>query len=145
MEWDTSRIFCKKELLELTFWMGGRRLDSLWTASRVSMCIWTTPGIIWCRLRMWLALTPPSVHTLSTKRETSRITAVPVSPGSWSSKPDSASPLSLSATLDLQQFYWNIKTEICDFPNCWLFLPAQVCFLKDWSFKGRRIQPDFSA
>lgn len=82
-----------------TFWMGGNLLDSLCTASSVSMCICTTPGTIWCKLRTCSALTPPSVHTLSTKRDTILITAAPISPGSCSSNPDSASALSLSGTL----------------------------------------------
>jgi len=82
-----------------TFWMGGNLLDSLCTASSVSMCMWTTPGTIWCKLRTCSALTPPSVHTLSTKRDTILITAAPISPGSCSSNPDSASALSLSGTL----------------------------------------------
>lgn len=31
-----------------TFCIGGKRLDSLYTASSISTCIATTPGIIWC-------------------------------------------------------------------------------------------------
>uniref|UniRef100_A0A2M4DPR4 Putative secreted protein n=1 Tax=Anopheles darlingi TaxID=43151 RepID=A0A2M4DPR4_ANODA len=53
------------------------------------MCIWIANGTIWCRLRTCSAVTLPSVHTRSINLQTIFATALPVSPGSCSSKPSS--------------------------------------------------------
>ena len=58
------------------------------------------PGIIWCRAFMWSDVTALSEQTLSTKRVTKRVTDAPTSFTSCSSKPLSASKLSLSAALE---------------------------------------------
>ena len=52
------------------------------------------------------------MQTRSTNRETIRITAAPVSPGSVSSKPDSASPLSL-ATLIIKFHIIAVCVYVC--------------------------------
>ena len=92
-------VKCKALLLVNTLCIGGSLLLSLKTPSSVSMCIATTPGITWCSALMCASVTPLSVQTLSTKRVTNRTTSVPASDTSCSSKPLSASKLSLSATL----------------------------------------------
>uniref|UniRef100_A0A2M4CCW0 Putative secreted protein n=1 Tax=Anopheles marajoara TaxID=58244 RepID=A0A2M4CCW0_9DIPT len=53
------------------------------------MCIWIANGTIWCRFRTCSAVTLPSVHTRSINLQTIFATALPVSPGSCSSKPSS--------------------------------------------------------
>lgn len=101
----------------LTFWMGGSRLLSRCTASRVSICIWTMsagqqlspraptpttqgdtsiptppiPGTMTCSPLRWSLVTPLSVQTLSTKRLMKRTTAPATSQVSASSKPLSVS------------------------------------------------------
>lgn len=90
-----------KQSVQKTFWIGGRRLVSLYTFSQSSICISThVATMAWVR-RMYSSETPPSTQTLSMNRPMNFFTDVPDSTHvSWSSKPDSPPRLSLSAMLE---------------------------------------------